>query len=206
MSYQGIHRHKSLGTAGLVQHEISALDHATTESMDEIACRLVTYFIRCDGEVDNVQTNFHDGEQSSRHFDVSPDFVERVNKKIREYSHFTCYEVPSYCTHNLLTIYYELVIEKLQYRKRKRTHICVDGEWKTIYKNLRQCTRLGYIPDLPILGGLVQHESSALDHVATEDEELEWYFGQWRSYRGTTGAVSYYRFWGNKHSRFINLC
>nr|CAD7439419.1 unnamed protein product [Timema bartmani] len=47
--------------------------------------------------------------------------------------------------------------------KRKCTRICVEGEWKTIKEKNPPCTQPGYNPDLPVLGSLVQHESSALD-------------------------------------------
>ncbi|CAG2058660.1 unnamed protein product [Timema podura] len=49
---------------------------------------------------------------------------------------------------------------------KKCTRICVEGEWKTNKEN-PQCTRLGSNPNLPILVIQVQHESCALDHVAT---------------------------------------
>nr|CAD7410385.1 unnamed protein product [Timema poppensis] len=35
-------------------------------------------------------------------------------------------------------------------------------------KNYLQCIRSGYNPDLSVLGSIIQHERSALDHVATE--------------------------------------
>ncbi|CAG2061829.1 unnamed protein product [Timema podura] len=35
-------------------------------------------------------------------------------------------------------------------------------------ENHPHCTQLGLNPDLPDFGSLVQHESSALDHAATE--------------------------------------
>nr|CAD7588732.1 unnamed protein product [Timema genevievae] len=53
-------------------------------------------------------------------------------------------------------------------RQGKYIRIRVEGEWKTIWESHTKCSRWGSNPDLPVFGSLVQHEISALDHVATE--------------------------------------
>nr|CAD7403824.1 unnamed protein product [Timema cristinae] len=50
--------------------------------------------------------------------------------------------------------------------QRMCTHICVYSVGKTFGKNHHPYTQMGSSPDIPIIGSLVQCESSALDHVA----------------------------------------